>query len=782
MRKRLFASVATAIASVAAANLLADVTEDYSSWVQLTASDGNDGSKYSFDTAGNWSDVGNPPSPGKKYYVPQGLTLKCTGKDHKTFAGDVLAVAGILQVGNSGNKILTYPELRLLPGSIYKHNSNNRIAGKVVIEGTEDNPAYINSFFFPDVNVKFIYTCTFEGEKGSAVRLGHASLSDVSYDRIYGTVVKLDRDNSLSGFKGKLIVGGETHVDLTTQRHIPGGISVEPRGILSASEMTSGNIFIGDLELADGAELVLDFYSCGTVMWNVTNSFAITGTPSIRFVKFDVDAVNAKETTIMRLSGPAAVNAPNDISKIVCKVGLSGYPLPRNVHMKIVDNGDGTKDVRCAYEEIVTMRTHNDAYKPNVLTGPWSAFDTESEYGGGSFWSTGAIPSPDFNGIVYCAWYRMMASGWNLHLNYPEMELFTSGSLHLHIKKLTLKHLYVDGCNSNSIATYAGPYVTEIDAPITFYPGRTPLTGRNGRSFVFLKELDGHTDLVCKHNQENGGMFSVDFRTANTNFSGSVLCSSFLSNYDPDGSIDRSLRVKLNDGRNLGGKYTGTHSWKAITIENYTCVTTMADVVFSEPTRGLFVNHAARFVVPPDRTLRIDSPVTYGGRFVKLGTGALVLGCAEPGFAENGVQCESPLEGSNVLQIIEGALKVSATNAVNGLAVQFAAGTSLVVDPCPADADLVAFGAINTRWEVPFSSDADDGAITVSLETKELPNNAFDVAICTVSAEASSSLKFNVPGTVQKRKCEVVRRTNVDGTVTFAAKVAAKPAMVISIR
>ena len=63
-----------------------------------------------------------------------------------------------------------------------------------------------------------------------------------------------------------------------------------------------------------------------------------------------------------------------------------------------------------------------------------------------------------------------------------------------------------------------------------------------------------------------------------------------------------------------------------------------------------------------------------------------------------------------------------------------------------------------------------------------MPNNAFDVAICTVSVEASATLKFDVPETVQKRKCEVVQRTNADGTVTFVAKIAAKPAMVISIR
>ena len=141
---------------------------EYEGWVKLTGSDGTASAQYSFDTAGKWDD-GLPPSSGKKYYVPAGLIMKSGGKESNTFKGDVLAIAGTLQVGTSGNKVLTYPELRLLSGGIYKHNSNNRIAGKIVVQGTEKNPARINSFFYPDANVKYIYTCTFEGEKGSAL-------------------------------------------------------------------------------------------------------------------------------------------------------------------------------------------------------------------------------------------------------------------------------------------------------------------------------------------------------------------------------------------------------------------------------------------------------------------------------------------------------------------------------------------------------------------------------------------------------------------------------------
>ena len=438
--------------------------EDYSSWVQLTASDVY--TPYSFNSAGNWSD-GAAPSSTKNYYVPAGLLMKTSGGS-VTFGGGIIAVAGTVQAGNTGGTTMTWPEMRLLPGGIYKQNSNNGIGGKLVILGTEAEPAYINSFLY--ANKTFEYKCTFEGESGSVVRIGHASLSGETYERIFGCTVKIT-GGKLDGFKGKIVVGGETHLNINTGRLIQGGVHVESTGILH-SELRTGTITVGDLSLADGSELINEFNACASVRWDVTNSLTLAGSPTLRFISFDVGPDNTNGVTVIRLSGPAAANAPSAEAVAAMRVvaRLGALLLPRNVHVELVDNGDGTKDIRVAYDGIVTMRTHNSAY--DVATSAFKA-------GNGSYWSTGVIPTEDFMGDVYSAWFRLTAVDWNHHLNYPGMEVHTRGNLYLHVPKATFKRLHMDGSGESvSLATYAGPYETEINAPITLYPGAVSFTGR----------------------------------------------------------------------------------------------------------------------------------------------------------------------------------------------------------------------------------------------------------------------------------------------------------------
>ena len=154
---------------------------------------------------------------------------------------------------------------------------------------------------------------------------------------------------------------------------------------------------------------------------------------------------------------------------------------------------------------------------------------------------------------------------------------------------------------------------------------------------------------------------------------------------------------------------------------------------------------------------------------MKLGPGSLVLGCAAPGFATNGVPCEVPLAGTNVLTVAGGSLRVAAANAVNGLAVSFAAGTTLVVDPYPADADLRAYGAINTKWGAPFAN-AQGGAIPVSFLDRQIPDTALSVAICTVSSTAATPT-FTFPQRYSRLKAvSSAWRTNGDGTRTFEVR------------
>ena len=113
--------------------------------------------------------------------------------------------------------------------------------------------------------------------------------------------------------------------------------------------------------------------------------------------------------------------------------------------------------------------------------------------------------------------------------------------------------------------------------------------------------------------------------------------------------------------------------------------------------------------------------------------------------------------------------------------MSFAAGTALAVDPCPADADLRDYGAINTKWSAPFAS-AQGGAIPVSFLDAPFPDNAFSVAICTVSQAASETLRFDVPATVKKRRCTVTERANSDGTVSFVVSFSAKAGFAIAFR
>lgn len=757
---------------VAGLTLCSLADTDYSTWVQLTADDG--AQPYSFDSAGKWSDP-NPPDPAKKYYVPAGRLMKTSGMS-VTFGGGVIAVAGTVQVGNTGATTVTWPELRLLPGGLYKHNSNNYIGGKLVILGTEAEPARINSFFFNDnKNVSYRYFCSFEGEPGSVVRIGHASLVDAPHERIVGTTVTLE--GSLDAFKGRFIVGGETHLVTKSQTAIPGGVHVESTGILH-SEKTSGTVTIGDLSLADGAEVMFNFNACASMHWVVTNSLTLAGSPRVWFNLFDVGPGNTNGVTVFRLTGPAAANAPSaeTVSAMWAMARFGQTPLPRNVHMELVDNGDGTKDIRVAYDGIVTMRTHNHAY-----TAEESAFVAGNE----SWWSTGEIPGEDFEGDVYCAWYRLMAIGWNTHLNYPQMELHTRGALHAHVLKLTLKHLHLDGHGTNSVATYSGPYTTEMDTPITFYPGRVVFTGRSNRGFVFTREMDGRTEVSVKSNMPSNNPFSVTFAatSANTNFTGSFCFTDYAVNYDEATGYDKATRVTLSDGRNLGGVYEGDYvpACRAVTFENYVYVTAAASLDFTEPTRGFCVVRGARLDVPAGKTVRIGAPFTFAGELVKLGEGALVLG--GPARFIDGAEDTAPLAGTNVLTVSAGTVGVAATNALDGVAVSFADGAALAVDPGVADADVRAYGAVNLKWSQPFTA-AGGGALSVAFDRDYSPDGrcpVFAAAICTVSAEVAQGLSFSPQNGYRGFRLRIEPRTNADGSVTFLARFTHK-AISISFR
>lgn len=733
---------------------------DYSAWFQQVVNDAEVFTSACWVDPADESQTKVAATAGNSYYVPAGKTAK-TPNVNSTFPDAALAVAGTLRLLTWG-KTYTFNDLRMLSGSVLAHGSYNYLAGNVTIEGSVDSPVKMNVFHYGMKN-HFEYRANFSGGADAVVRTGSTTPS-VTREQMEACYLGIT--GSWANFHGNWIIGSNTCVRLSSSATaFPGKISVEKNGILATSENGFPTaVTIGSLNLADGSMVKLPFASNATCLFTVTNSLEMAGAPLI-VCKYDIPSSNVLR--VLRLSGAAAQKAP-DVSNLRLELGYSVGNLIDDAHAVLRDNGDGTKDVCFVWDDLVHMVTANGSYDSAK-----SAFNAANA----SYWSTGEIPTSSFTGKVYCAERVIQWNGWN-YFSYLGMSLYTRGNVYAHVHSLNLKEIVVLG--GMNLYTYNGPPVTEIKAPLKLNGYQVGLRGRNDRKIVLSGEVTGAGGLDIQWDGADGASFSADIKGMNTNFAGRVHVYSRAGLYDAANGVDTAARMEFHDARNLGEVYEGENSWKAFQVTGYSYVECSGDVVLSEPTRGLFVNGGARFHVPTGKTLEIDYPVTYGGEFMKIGPGCLVLGCAAPGFATNGVPYSMPLEGTNVLTVAEGSLRVAATNAVNGLAVSFAAGTTLVVDPRPADADLRDYGAINTKWGVPFAN-AQGGAIPVSFLDGQFPDTAFSVAICTVSQTASETLQFDVPAIVKRRRCTVTTRTNPDGTVTFVANFSAKPGFILSV-
>lgn len=749
---------------IAGLTLCSFADTDYSTWFRQAVDKKNVFTDACWVDPADASQTKVSATPGNSYYVPTGM-LAYTPDVNSTFPGDALAVAGTLQQGKY-NVTYTYNDLRMLPGSVLKHNSYNYLAGNVKIEGTAESPVKMNMFHYGMKN-HFEYKANFSGGADNVVRTGSTSPS-VTREQMEACYLGIT--GNWENFLGRWIIGSNMCARLSgSATKFPGTVSIERNGLIYITTGSSfNNVMIGDLDLGDGSMVKLIYSGGKPSRVTVTNSLNVSGSP-LFICECDIPTTNVLH--VLRLSGAAAQNAP-DVSGL--RLELPGYSvgdLLDDAHAVVRDNGDGTKDVCFVWDDLVHMITANGSYD-----NAKSAFNAANA----SYWSTGEIPGSTFTGKVYCANRAIQWSTWS-HFSYPGMSLYTRGNIYAHVHSLFLREINVFG--ELSMCTYSGPMTTEMKAPLKLNGCLVNIRGREGRKMILSGEVSGTGGLRAQWDgAANNHNFYVDIKGTNTNFAGSVYVDTRDGEYAPANGVDSAVRMEFHDARNLGGAYDGEDSWKALHVDGYSYIECSGDIVLAEPTRGLFVDGGARFNVPSGKTLEIDYPVTYGGEFMKLGPGSLVLGCAAPGFATNGVPYELPLEGTNVLTVAGGSLRVAATNAVNGLAVSFAAGTGLVVDPCPSDADLQAYGAINTRWGVPFTGAAAGEAIPVTFLERTFPEKAFSAAICTVSAAAAETIAFDVPSRVQKRKCRVATRPNPDGSVTFVAGFSARSGLIVNFQ
>jgi len=660
----------------------------------------------------------------------------------------------------------------------------------VVIESDATAPAEFRMFYPGGYNSTALRN-SFQGGPDACFKLTRSAgtpavpLPDLRWD-IYG---------DWSEYYGTCIVSNRSlFVPYVANAVYPGTIVIDEGGYwwgyynFGASALTT----VGTLDLRDGSHfwcrcnssssssltVVTNELKIGATEIAFWDSWWSTGKTPSTFPNYTVGG-NPVKIPLFKLTGAAAGKVPD-----LTKATIPDYPaskkigeFPRQKALVCEDNGDGTKTIYVKYYDdgdIIIMKKANGSWKYAE-----SAFNPDNDPN--LYWNPAAIPTSETSGDVY-AQYSILWSGANTY-SYPDLTytIAPGYTLYMQCDSLTAKK-FIFGAGA-SINTYSQNKTKNMYGPIELAAANATNTISVYQSFrlIINGDVSGPASLrITNPSPHSSPIGYTTFKGSNAGLHGAFIIRC-TANSDtsggkalmPDVANGIYTHVYVDRGDQFGGEYIGNDPWKSIHINCYGCLhMTNVDVTVSEPTRGLFVDGGTQLDVGDGLTCTLGIPVTFGGELLKRGNGKLSLG-GEARFI-NGDPATDPLEGTNRLTIAAGSLEVTSTNAVNGVRVAFGEGTSLVVDPEPADADLADVGIVNTRWSEPFVSTRTDGRIPVTFKaggpTLESGVGSYSVALCTVPSSAADGVRtmLKMPN-VPHYRVTVEPRANADGSVTLLA-------------
>ena len=773
-------SARSAVAALAAFCVAAGFADEdpYASYVKLKSSDASN--NHSFNRLGHWDDT-EGPVPSKNYYVPSGKMLYVPdGGGLSTWEGGQLAIAGEMRMASSGGPghAVTFNDLVLLPGGYVRHSGIAPFDGTATIKGTAGNPSAVYHGYSSALKVIRL-AAKFHGDASSYLILGHwpaayetgyfyQYYSDI-WENYLGTV--LLSSPGLSYFPenvgmplnipGTFAVTNEAHLYLYRAGHgiIPesptlGGLELCSGGNLHLLYDLKGGSFLTTVTVTNHLYVSEDA-NIDILSTNKTTSASVL--KDSFFVGIETDGQCMAKSLFAHLTDEAAASAP-----IGWWYGFRGptpsdLPVPRWA-MKVEEGENGQKDVYLAYTNLVRLLKSNGT-SDNTTSG----FNPANT----AYWSNGVIPSSDSTYDYYVPEDIALTTWGDCIVNLPNATVSFGKGAKLYNKAAgswTVKELnFAAGSN---MGIWSGGSTRSIDGgTVNILSGdsRVSFYVFQGKSITINSTLcgAGHLAVLSNSDAVKGG--EISFNAVNTNFTGKLTfyCVAYLD----DGNA--ILSTTLRDARNWGGVYSGDDPNFAVTVSNGVHVSVVNDVTLSEPTRGLCLRGPSFFDVAGGRTFTLRNPLTWSGEFVKTGTGTLDLGGTSH-FADD-VLLDGPMEGSNVLSVAEGALRISSNTAADGLAISFAEGTKLVI---PAGSEK---GYFNTKWDAPLAINTDSGKLPVEIELSGDEGTAdIEVPICTFNATAADALSpsaFKV-SRLSNGHClkSLEKRTNQDGSVSFVAK------------
>lgn len=534
----------------------------------------------------------------------------------------------------------------------------------------------------------------------------------------------------------------------------------------------SKDLKVGTLTLGDGGVIRYDATDADRKLITVTSALQISGKAMFELAGLDYVTLTNNASPhypVLRLTGDAAVNVP-DVSALTIKPFLDGLPHG----YAAVEDGEtaGEKIVYLTWRPIVyLLKSYNST------DNKYSAWQDGNQ----SYWSSGDFPTSEQDVLINLdALYYSAASST---LKGNSLTVCKSSQLRL-ARGVTVKELNLGG-GSTLLFNGGSPDKTMKGGPLTVFGTDSAVHLKGYGSQVHLENDlcgEGTVDINMQTGSKTIG-YSLEFLGDNSAFHGRLLVQTPnyagkpSSGYPATPDLEKGYFTKLyiSNASHLGGAYSGSDGWQAVTIKNCARLYVEKDIVLAEPTRGVSIVDDG-YISVAGATLALKSQLTLNGNLVKVGDGTLELG-GTVAFTD-GDPATEPTAEKNLLTVSEGALKVTSSNACDGVAISFAEGTRLVVDVSATGDGVRTFGLVNTRAGGSLAVAGD--ALNVTFVGAAPAEDGFEAAVCTLPLAAAQALKVSVVCKVRGyRVMKTDVRDNLDGTGTVFANFERKGLCVI---
>ena len=728
-------------------------------WIYLEKNDST--SNISFNSAGNWSSK-EEPKPGKYYRTAtKSLHTPNTSGDH-VFAGACLKIEpeGRLWHVTPTSGSSTISNMVGVGGAeIYTAGGKGPLCGTLTLESTLEKPFVWNEG----------YT---KGTATQTMRMNIVGGEDTRFSFVNGGETNKSSaktfyyDGDLSGFYGMLdTVTSNTLVQFSgSATNFPGTLKSANGGQLKVIVAAGTTNRIGTIDTTDLTVVLNE----GSVL-HVESGFATHGVP-VKLI-YNPALVAAAEEHVLMTFG-AGVEEP---------LSESDFDIDWSDASALTDSG--LSQHPAAVVKRVRIRTSNGVRALVVSHGEivyQSASDKQNEssvFDDGAHWDHAPADSSSAD------YYIVRATAFNpptagSYIEFPGASLTVGGivagdrgklsssrSWQLNVSDFRWAAIDDDG---SKIYLSIWANWTVGGGTITVLPAANAAFGIetwNDRTLLFHSTLRGAGNLLLTLNRKaESPKGNYQFAGDNSAFTGRIraMHDVFTQEAPLASPDDYFVTVTVTNQNNLGGALLAFDA-ESLSLEDNSLLSVTQSAVFDEPTRGWSIKGHGRITVPENATVVVtNKTITYvddgadAGRFTKEGAGTLVLGGTA--VAESGE--------TKVLEVKEGALRFASTTAASDLMVSVKSGATLSLD-LSGTGEFKEKGVVNASAE-PFAVEG-GGAIPVALvSSAELPEEAVEVAICTVPDTLKGTLAFSVPSRFSKRSASVVTRDNEDGTVTFA--------------